>query len=105
MCSADERSVKGKIYDDLNKTVWKRCQRDKEQWLRKKEGEAQAAANRNDVRSLYHITCEIADTRRVSGALIKSKDGRTLITEDDQSACWVEHFKEVLNQPITYLDR
>ena len=25
VCSADERSVKGKIYDDLNKTVRKRC--------------------------------------------------------------------------------
>ena len=88
------------IYDDLNKTVRKRCQRNKEQGLRKKEEEAQAAANMNDARSLYCITHEIANTRRVSGAPIKSKDGRTLTKEDEQNVHWVEHFREVLNHPI-----
>ena len=92
MCSANERSVKGKIYNDLNKTVWKKCQRDKEQWLRKKEEKAQAVANRNNARTLYRITREIANTRRVSGAAIKSKNGRTLTTEDEQNAHWMENF-------------
>ena len=50
--------------------------------------------------SLYCITPKIANTRRVSGALIKSKDCRTLKTEDEQNVHWVDHFKEVLNQPI-----
>ena len=62
-----------------------------------KEKEAQALANRNDARSLYCITHEIENTRRMSGAPIKSKDGRTLTTEYEQNVCWVKHFKEVLN--------
>ena len=57
-------------------------------------------ANGNDARSLYCITCEIANTRRVLGAPIKSKDGRTLTGEDEQNVPLVEHFNEVLNQPI-----
>ena len=52
------------------------------------------------MRSLYHVTHEIANSRRVSGAPLKSKYGRTLTTEDEQNVHWVEHFKEVLNQPI-----
>ena len=68
-----------------------------------KEGEVQAAANRNDVRTLYFITHEIANTRRESGSPSKSKDGRTLTTDDEQNVCWVEHFKEVLNQPIPHI--
>ena len=38
--------------------------------------EAQAVANRNNVRSLYRITHEIANARRVSGAPMKSKYGK-----------------------------
>ena len=34
-----------------------------------------------------------------SNVPVKSKDGRMLLSEEEQKARWMEHFKEVLNQP------
>jgi len=31
---------------------------------------------------------------------IKDKNGKLLLTENEQNERWVEHFKSVLNQPI-----
>jgi len=32
---------------------------------------------------------------------VRGKDGNVLLTEREQSARWVEHFNEVLSQPVT----
>jgi hypothetical protein len=61
--------------------------------------EAQQAADRNDSKNLYRIVRELTNSRHNSGVPIKSKDGHVLLTEEEQSKRWVEHFQGVLNQP------
>ena len=68
-------------------------------WLETKCQEAQDASNRNDTRTLYRISKELGGNGTISNAPIKDKNGRILQTEEEQNERWVEHFKEILNQP------
>ena len=77
----------------------KSCRRDNIHWIQSKGVEAQEAANRNDTKSMYRIVRELTNSRSISNVPIKSKDGRTLVTEEEQSNIWMEHFEGVLNQP------
>ena len=86
-------------YREKDKEVKKSCRRDKRHWIESKGAEAQEAANRNDTKSMYRIVRELTNSRSISSIPIKSKDGRTLVTEEEQSNRWMEHFKGVLNQP------
>ena len=86
-------------YTRLDKAVKKSCKKDKKLWLETKCQEAQDANNRNDTRTLYRISKELGCTGTRSNVPIKDKNGRTLQTEEEQNARWVEHFKEILNQP------
>ena len=40
----------------------------------------------------------MSGTGRKSAPPVKSKDGKTLLTEEEQNKRWIEHFAEVLNQ-------
>ena len=62
--------------------------------------EAQDASDRNDTRKLYRISRELGGTGTKSNVPIKDKNGRVLQTEAEQNKRWVEHFKEILNQPV-----
>ena len=42
---------------------------------------------------------QLTGANRNSNVPAKSKDGRMLLAEEEQNARWMEHFKEVLNQP------
>ena len=86
-------------YRRLIKEVKKSCRRDKRAWLESKGKEAQEAADRNDSKTLYKIVRELSGGRSSSSVPIKAKDGRTLVTSEEQAERWVEHFSEVLNQP------
>ncbi|XP_072167451.1 uncharacterized protein [Diadema setosum] len=94
-----ERNQQAQIYSDLDVKVKKQCKRDKKAWLQRKAQEAQRAANRNDSRSLYRIVKELSGTGNANSIPIKNKEGKTLASEEEQNARWVEHFQEVLNQP------
>ena len=68
--------------------------------------EAQGAPNINDTKSMYRIVRELTNSKSISSVPIKSKDGRTLVTEDEQANRWMEHFDGVLNQadPTNLID-
>jgi len=86
------------VYRDLDKEVKKRCKLDKKDWIKKKCCEAQAAADENDTRMLYSVVRQLTGVNSNSNVPLKSKDGRMLLTEEEQNARWMEHFKEeVLN--------
>ena len=51
------------------------------------------------IRRHYRIVSELTGARSNSNVPIKSKDGKVLLTNDDQMKRWTEHFHEVLNQP------
>ena len=80
-------------YREKDKEVNKSCRRDKSHWIESKGEEAQQAANENDTKSMYRIVRELTNSRSISSIPIKSKDGRTLMTNDEQSNRWMEHFE------------
>jgi len=69
-------------------------------WFDEKGAEAEEAANRNDMRTLYRIVRDLTGTQATTNVPVKDKDGKVLLTEREQLARWVEHFNEVLNQPV-----
>ena len=77
----------------------KSCRRDKKHWIESTDAEEQSAANRNETKSMYMVGRELTNPRSIFSIPIKSKDGRTLMTEEEQSNGWMEHFEWVLNQP------
>ena len=77
----------------------KSCKQDNKDWIEIKCNQTQAAADRNDIRTLYcvvrQVTCVNNNNNNVP---IKCKEGKMLLAEE-QKARWMEHFQEVLNQP------
>ena len=92
-----QKTHKDGKYREKDKEAKKSCRRDKRHWIESKGAEAQEAANRNDTKSMYRTVRELTKSS-ISNIPIKSKDGRTLVTEE-QSNRWMEHFEGVLNQP------
>ena len=87
-------------YNTLNKAVKNNCRRDKKNWYEKKCQEAESAAVRKDSRSMYKIVRDLTGARTNNTVPIKDKAGKVLLTLEEQLTRWVEHFNEVLNQPI-----
>ena len=48
---------------------------------------------------MYKITRELTSSRTASCSVIKDKDGKHLVTEDEQRTRWAEHFNTILNRP------
>ncbi|KAJ8397572.1 hypothetical protein AAFF_G00438480 [Aldrovandia affinis] len=86
-------------YRRLDKEVKKSCRNDRRRWLEKEAREAQEAAEKNEMKTLYRIMRELTSSRSSPGVPIRSKDGRALLSDEEQEARWVEHFRKVLNQP------
>ena len=81
----------------------KSCKQDKKDCIESKCNQTQAAADRNDIRSLYgvvrQVTCVNNNNNNNNNVTIKCKDGKMLIAEEEQKVRWMEHFQEVPNQP------
>lgn len=89
--------MKDEEYRRLDREVKKSCRKDKRKWLEEKAREAQEAAETNNSKTLFKIVRELTSSRSSSGVPIRSRDGRALLSDEDQQERWVEHFREVLN--------
>ncbi|KAE9546525.1 hypothetical protein FO519_010263, partial [Halicephalobus sp. NKZ332] len=98
--SPELREINEMKYKNLDRQVKKNCREDKKKWLEDKCSEAQEAANKNDPKTLYRIVRELTGSKNISNVPIKNKNGITLLTNEEQDSRWVEHFREILNQPI-----
>ncbi|CAH1266795.1 Hypp3576 [Branchiostoma lanceolatum] len=97
--SEEEKEETKHQYRDLDRQVKKSCRTDKRQWLEKKSSEAEEAAKKNDSRTLYRIVRELTGTGNSPSVPVKDKNGKTLLTTEEQDLRWREHFQETLNQP------
>ncbi len=52
------------------------------------------------MKTLYHIICDLTRARSGQGVPIKDKNGKVLLTAENQERRWVEHFKDMLNQQM-----
>ena len=97
--SAEEMKLYNEQYKELYKAVKKSCRKDKNEWFEQKGEEAQNAARRNDTKTLYRIARDLSGSQSNSNVPIKDKNGKVLLTIEEKTNRWVEHFKNVLNQP------
>ena len=86
-------------YASLDKKVKKSCKKDKKAFIEKKETEAEEAAKKNDSKMLFKIVKELTGVNSKNKVPIKDKQGKVFSSEEEQNQRWIEHFREVLNQP------
>lgn len=60
---------------------------------------AEQAAARGEMSTIYKITKKLSGKYTSQSAPVKDKDGNILRTEQEQTARWAQHFREVLNCP------
>lgn len=87
-------------YREKDRQVKTSARRDKRQYTEKLADEAEAAAERKDMKTVYMITKKLRGDRGQNQDLpLKASDG-TLITEEQAKlARWRDHFQQTLNQP------
>mgnify|MGYP001795830861 CR=1 FL=1 len=87
-----------KQYHELHKEVKIRVRQDKRCYYEELAQEAEEAAERRDLRELYHLTRVMAGKNPRPERPIKDKSGKTLSSKEEQQKRWVEHFSELLNR-------
>ena len=86
-------------YSESNQKVKKSARADKRNYLHGLTEEAEAAAQRRDLKRLYEITRTLSGKSTNPSKPVKDKEGKIVTTEEGERKRWVEHFKEVLNRP------
>ncbi|CAH1239030.1 Hypp5694 [Branchiostoma lanceolatum] len=86
-------------YMEKNREVKRSAQRDRRVWMERQAEEAEGAAARNDMRTVYQIAKKITGSSKAHSGPVKAKDGTLLSKGEDKLARWAEHFEEVLNRP------
>ena len=84
-------------YSTLNKEVKKGSKRDKRDMVEKLAGEAQRAASRSDMKTLFNITRQLIGRRSSSSKPIRDTNGNTLTKTVDQMNRWRDHFRTLLS--------
>ncbi|XP_073670704.1 uncharacterized protein [Paramisgurnus dabryanus] len=87
-----------KLYNEADRKVKRNCRRDKRKWILSLATEAEEAASKHDMKTLYKITKTLGGRRRQINKPVKDKEGKLLATKEQQMERWREHFKEILNR-------
>ena len=72
-------------YRTADREVKRHCKRDKSAWIERKSAEAQEAAERNDLRTLYKIVKDLTGKHSSSNVPIKDRNGQILSNEEEQN--------------------
>ncbi len=88
-----------KKYQEKDKEVKQHCRKDKRNNINQLATEAEEAAYRGDIKTLYNITKTLSNRRSIKVKPVKDKDGKILTKLEEQMERWNEHFKSVLNRP------
>ena len=88
-----------KVYKGKDKEVKKSARNDKRPYVEGLAAEAESAAARGEMSTVYKITKRICGNYTTHSATVKGNDGSTITTESEQADRWIEYFCEVLNHP------
>ena len=86
-------------YKEKDRQVKKSAKRDKRAFVEDMADKAEQAAARGEMSTIYNITKKLSGKYTSQSAPVKDKDGNILRTEQEQTARWAQHFREVLNCP------
>ncbi|XP_021366220.1 uncharacterized protein LOC110458686 [Mizuhopecten yessoensis] len=89
-----------------NKEVRNSARKDKRAFVDKLAAEAEEAARANNIKALYDTIKLLTGKYQKGCRPVKSKEGKTLNTHEEQMKRWVEHFRNVLNKepPVNKAD-
>ena len=94
-----QKNEANKKYQEKDREVKQHCRKDKRNYVNQLATEAEEAAYRGDIKTLYNITKTLSNRRNIKVKPVKDKDGKTLTKLEEQMERWNEHFKSVLNRP------
>ena len=87
------------FYSELNKQVKRMTRADKKDYIEKLADEAEEAADRNDLKTLYKIDKQLNNGFKNCDVPVKNKNGMVIEKEAEKLQRWKEHFESVLNRP------
>ena len=85
-------------YKNKDHEVKKSTRRDKRDLVQELANEAELTASRGELSTVYKITKQLCGKNSNPNLPVKDKHGNNISTEREQTARWVEHFREVLNR-------
>ena len=96
-------------YKEKSKEVKRSIRSDKRKWMDGIASEAEDAARKQHMRTLYGLTKVLCNERSKNSTTILDKSGNLVSGKKEMQARWTEHFREVLNReeptdPITIED-
>ncbi|XP_062611962.1 uncharacterized protein LOC134273760 [Saccostrea cucullata] len=84
-------------YRTIDKEVKKNARADRKAYTEKLANEAEQAASKQDMQTLYRITKALAGKFQTADLPVKDKRGNVLSKKEDIQKGWKEHFEEVFN--------
>ena len=87
------------FYSELNKQVKRMTRADKKDYIEKLADEAEEAAGRNNLKTLYKINKQLNNGFKNCDVPVKNKNGMVIEKEAEKLQRWKEHFESVLNRP------
>nr|CAH8843517.1 unnamed protein product [Trichobilharzia regenti] len=94
-----EKETLSSTYKALDKEVKKSARKDKRRFYDNLATEAEKAAGKRDLRTLYQITKSLSGKRSTQAKPIKDSQGNPITKEEKQIKQWADHFKGLLNRP------
>uniref|UniRef100_A0AA85ILE8 Reverse transcriptase domain-containing protein n=1 Tax=Trichobilharzia regenti TaxID=157069 RepID=A0AA85ILE8_TRIRE len=94
-----EKETMSSTYKALDKEVKKSARKDKRRFYDNLATEAEKAAGKRDLRTLYQITKSLSGKRPTQAKPIKDSQGNPITKEEKQIKQWADHFKGLLNRP------
>ena len=100
-CTVSER-VKGQLkqkYSELDKEVKELTKKDRIEFVEDLASEAEEAARRQDLRTLYKITKSLNGNVSSGNCPIRDKEDNIITDDSKEVSRWQNHFQSILNRP------
>nr|KAG5694139.1 hypothetical protein BaRGS_001466 [Batillaria attramentaria] len=88
-------------YTAADREVKRSTRKDKTDYIDNLASQAEEAARQGNLKDLYQVTKKLAGKFRQTDKPVKDKNGHPLTTTEEQLKLWAEHFRELLNRPIS----
>jgi len=85
-------------YRELDKEVKRGTRADKKAYTERLAEEAETAASKQDMGTLYRLTKKLTGNFQTTDLPIQDQQGNIISKEEDILQCWKEHFQRVLNR-------
>ena len=87
-----------RTYSEQDKEVKKSAKKDKKDYIERLATDAEEAAARQDMGTLYRISKSLSGGFKNAETPVRKQDGELTSCTEEELTCWKEHFERVLNR-------